>query len=98
MEPQAFYLILQIFLAVSASTVVVASFFRWADRKLESRIVKEIRDSTYQIQPNSNGGASLKDLHNKVDGIVTDVRMMKSSIVNLESQVQVLEDDFEDLR
>lgn len=98
MQPQEFYLILQIFLAVAAAIMVVAGLFRWADRKLEGRIVKEIRDSTYQIQPNSNGGASLKDLHNKVDGIVTDVRILKSSIVRLESKVEILEDDVEDLR
>ena len=98
MEPQSFYLILQIFLAVSASIVVVTGFLRWANRRLESRIVKEIKDSTYQIQPRTNGGFSLTDLHIKMDGVVKDISVLKSAVLRLESDVALLEEDVEDLK
>ena len=98
MQPQSFYLILQIFLAVSASIVVVMGFFRWANKRLELRIVKEIKDSTYQIQPKTNGGFSLTDLHIKMDGVVKDISVLKSAVLRLETDVALLEDDVEDLK
>ena len=54
-------------------------------------INQKIKEATYQIQPNSNGGKSLNDLHKKVDSLVDDVRMLKKSVVHLE-------DEMEDLR
>ena len=51
----------------------------------------KIKEATYQIQPNTNGGKSLSDLHGKVDSLADDVRMLKRSVVNLE-------DEMEDLR
>jgi len=98
LQPQAFYLIVQIFLAVSASIVVVTGFFRWANKKLEVRIVKEIKDSTYQIQPRTNGGFSLTDLHIKMDGVVRDIGVLKSAVLRLESDVALLEEDVEELK
>ena len=98
MQPQAFYLIVQIFLAVSASIVVVTGFLRWANKKLEVRIVKEIKDSTYQIQPRTNGGFSLTDLHIKMDGVVKDISVLKSAVLRLESDVALLEEDVEELK
>lgn len=98
LESQSVLFVLQVFLAMSAAIGVVAGFMRWADRKLEARIVKEIKDSTYQIQPTSNGGASLKDLHNKVDLIHKDVGVLKSAVLRLETEVRTLEEDVEDLR
>ena len=98
LQPQSFYLILQIFLAVSASIVVVMGFFRWANKRLELRIVKEIKDSTYQIQPKTNGGFSLTDLHIKMDGVVKDISVLKSAVLRLETDVALLEDDVEDLK
>ena len=54
-------------------------------------INQKIKEATYQIQPNSNGGKSLNDLHKKVDALVDDVKMLKRSVVHLE-------DEMEDLR
>jgi hypothetical protein len=88
----------QIFLAVSASIVVVTGFLRWANKKLEVRIVKEIKDSTYQIQPRTNGGFSLTDLHIKMDGVVKDISVLKSAVLRLESDVALLEEDVEELK
>jgi hypothetical protein len=98
LELSSFYLFIQIFLGVSAAIVIIGGFMRWADRQLEARIVKEIKDSTYQIQPNTNGGASLSDLHKKIDGLITDVAILKSSILRLEGELRSLEEDVEDLR
>ena len=50
----------------------------------------KIREFTYQIQPESNGGRSLPDLHNKVDGIRTDVDLLKSAVLQLEDDVEGL--------
>lgn len=98
LQAQSFYLFFQIFLAVSASIVVVVGFFRWADRKLENRIVKEIKESTYQIQPKTNGGHSLTDLHTKVDCVIKDLGVLKSAVLRLESDVALLEEDVEELK
>lgn len=54
-------------------------------------INQKIKEATYQIQPNSNGGKSLADLHEKVDSVIDDVKMLKRSVVHLE-------DEMEDLR
>lgn len=98
MQPSEFYLFIQIFLGVSAAIVVVGGFVRWADNKLEARIIKEIKDATYQIQPNTNGGASLRDLHKKIDALMRDVGLLKTSVLRLEGEVRIIEDDLEDLR
>lgn len=98
MKPQDFALMLQIFLGVCAAIVVMSGFFRWANRTLEARIIKEIQESTYQIQPNSNGGKSLNDLHSKVDLLMRDTGLLKTSMLRLETKVAVLEEDVEGLK
>lgn len=98
MQLSDFHLVLQIFLGASAAIVVIGGFLRWADGKLEKKIVQEIREATYQIQPNTNGGSSLKDLHKKVDWIIKDVNLLKTSVLRLEDDVRELEEDVVDLR
>lgn len=78
-------------LAVVAVAAVVLGVLRWANRAFEKRIVEEIRQATYQIQPNSNGGMSLRDLHKKVDTLTDDVSLLKKAVVQIE-------DDIEDMR
>ena len=63
--------------------ILLASLGWWINQK--------IKEATYQIQPNTNGGKSLSDLHHKVDSVIEEVKMLKSSVVNLE-------DEMEDLR
>ena len=58
----------------------------------------KIKAATYQIQPNSNGGKSLSDLHKKVDHLVLDVELVKSAVLQLEEDVEQLEHDVEDLK
>jgi outer membrane murein-binding lipoprotein Lpp len=53
-------------------------------------IKAKIRDATLQIQPNANGGKSLADLHKKVDGITTDVQMLKSAVLQIEDDIEEL--------
>jgi hypothetical protein len=53
-------------------------------------IKTKIRDATYQIQPNSNGGKSLSDLHLKVDSIILDVQMLKSAVLQIEDDIEEL--------
>lgn len=60
-------------------------------------INQKIKAATYQIQPGTNGGASLRDLHKKVDRLVTDVELVKSAVLQLEDDVEQLEHDVEGL-
>lgn len=53
-------------------------------------INQKIKAATYQIQPNSNGGKSLTDLHEKVDGLVTDVALLKSAVLQIEDDIEEL--------
>lgn len=57
----------------------------------------KIKVATLQIQPNSNGGKSLPDLHKKVDRLVTDMELVKSAVLQLEDDVEKLEQDVEGL-
>ena len=50
----------------------------------------KIKDATHQIQPNTNGGKSLSDLHRKVDGIIVDVQMLKSAVLQIEDDIEEL--------
>lgn len=54
-------------------------------------INQKIKEATYQIQPNSNGGRSLADLHHKFDAMANDVKLLKKAVVQLE-------DDMEEMR
>jgi hypothetical protein len=54
-------------------------------------IKQKIREYTYQIQPESNGGKSLADVHKKLDALVTDVNLLKRAVIQIE-------DDIEDMR
>jgi len=54
-------------------------------------INQKIKEATYQIQPNSNGGKSLTDLHYKFDAMADDVKLLKKAVVQLE-------DDMEEMR
>ena len=61
-------------------------------------IGQKIKDATYQIQPNTNGGRSLSDLHKKVDFVYMDVSMIKDAVLQLEDDVEKLEHDVEELK
>ena len=50
----------------------------------------KIRDATYQIQPDANGGKSLADLHKKIDALVLDVHMLKSAVLQIEDDIEEL--------
>ena len=58
----------------------------------------KIKAATVQIQPNTNGGKSLADLHKKIDNICTDIALLKQAVVQLEEDVSNIEDDLEDLQ
>lgn len=61
-------------------------------------IGQKINDATYQIQPSTNGGRSLTDLHKKVDSVCLDVTMIKSAVIQLEDDIEQLEQDVEELK
>jgi hypothetical protein len=45
---------------------IINELSRDRDIKLKEDIIKVINDKTYPIQPNSNGGKSLSDVHKKI--------------------------------
>lgn len=58
----------------------------------------KIKDATYQIQPGTNGGKSLSDLHKKIDSLSCDVDLIKSAVLQLEDDMEQLEHDVEELK
>jgi len=58
----------------------------------------KIKAATYQIQPKTNGGFSLSDLHKKIDSLVVDVTILKNAVLELEDDVDKLEHDMEVLK
>ena len=58
----------------------------------------KIKAATYQIQPGTNGGKSLSDLHKKIDRLSNDVDLIKSAVLQLEDDVEKLEHDVEGLQ
>ena len=61
-------------------------------------INQRIKAATYQIQPGTNGGKSLSDLHKKIDRLSDDVDLIKSAVLQLEEDVEHLEHEVEDLK
>jgi len=58
----------------------------------------KIKDATYQIQPGTNGGWSMSDLHKNVDVLACDVDLIKTAVLQLEDDMEQLEHDVEELR
>jgi hypothetical protein len=57
----------------------------------------KIKAATYQIQPGTNGGKSLSDLHKKIDNLAMDLTILKNAVLELEDDVEKLEHDVEGL-
>lgn len=89
-DPVSIQMWFNLFLAFAASVTVIVGLLRWLNRKFEQRIISEIREATYQIQPTANGGRSLADLHKKVDGLRDDVDLLKKAVIQLEEDVEEL--------
>lgn len=89
---------LDLVIAVGAVGALVYGIYRWANRSLEQRIISEIKQATYQIQPKTNGGFSLTDLHKKIDSLAVDVTILKNAVLELEDDVEQLEHDVEGLK
>ena len=87
-DPVSIQMWFNLFLAFAASVTVIVGLLRWLNRKFEQRIITEIREATYQIQPTANGGRSLADVHKKLDALCDDVRLLKKAVVQLESDVE----------
>lgn len=58
----------------------------------------KIKSATFQIQPKTNGGFSLSDLHKKIDYLVVDVTILKNAVLELEDDVDKLEHDVEEMK
>lgn len=56
---------MEFFLVIAAVVTTVYGLIRWSTRRLEEKIIEVTRP----IHPESNGGHSLRDLHDKVDKV-----------------------------
>ena len=90
MSPADVSVYINLFLGGAAVITVVVGFLRWANRKLEARIVEEIKQATLEIQPGANG-RSLNELHNKVDRLMTEMTVLKSAVLTLEEEVEAMQ-------
>lgn len=81
---------LNLALAVAAVLTVLIGVYRWFNRKFEQRIIREIREATYQIQPTANGGKSLVDLHKKVDYLADELAVLRRAVITLEDDIEGL--------
>lgn len=59
-------------------------------------IRQKIAEATRQIQPNTNGGLSLTDLHKKVDDLVHELSALRLAVLTLENDVERIEHDLEE--
>lgn len=90
MSPADVSVFINLFLGGAAAITVVVGFLRWANRKLEARIVEEIKQATLEIQPGANG-RSLNELHNKVDQLIDEMVMLKAAVLTLEDEVEAMQ-------
>lgn len=79
-------------LAMAAVAAVLMAVLRWGNKRLEAKIVAELREATSEVRRDANGGQSLNDLHKKVDGLAADVALLKSAVIQLEDDVEGLMD------
>jgi outer membrane murein-binding lipoprotein Lpp len=68
---------------LTTMTILLGGLGWWINTKIKA--------ATYQIQPNSNGGKSLSDLHKKVDALSTDVLLLKSAVLQIEEDIEELQ-------
>ena len=68
---------------LTTTTILLGGLGWWINTKIKS--------ATYQIQPNSNGGKSLADLHRKVDGMRVDIDLLKSAVLQIEEDIEELQ-------
>lgn len=82
-------------LAVAAVVAVLVTVLRWGNRRLEDKIISELREATQQVRTDANGGQSLMDLHHKVDALVGELRALRQAVLSLEDEVAAIEQDLE---
>lgn len=58
-----------LFIAIGTTVSLITAALVWSNRRFEKRVTGLITETTKQIQPNSNGGKSLSDLHKKFDAM-----------------------------
>jgi hypothetical protein len=79
----------QVAFSLSAIAAVVWAVVKYAVLKPLDR---KIKDATLSIQPNANGGQSLSDINNKVDGLAETVEALIDRLELIEErQVSIYE-------
>lgn len=65
-NPTTAEIIIELLTIVTMTTAIVAGVVKFALRSID----KKIKEATRQIQPGTNGGSSLTDLHDKLDSLI----------------------------
>ncbi len=92
----------ELFLAFAAAFAIFWRLGVWSNRRLEQRIIDVVTEATRQIQPHTNGGKSLSDLHHKIDAFMEyqmavnekrekDISLLKTAVVDLENETEGIE-------
>jgi len=89
-------------LAVAAVGALIYRGVRNGQARMEQNIIKELRHTTAEIQPNKNGGKSLADANKKLDDFGMELREFKAEvradIQLIKSAVLQLEDDVDGMK
>ena len=88
--------VLDLVIAAGAVIVMLYGLLRFLNRSLESKIIREIKEATTQIQPNANGGKSLSDLHKKIDAMMDDICELKEGHARLEREIDKVEKELDE--
>ena len=88
---------LEFFLTVAAVIAVILGVIRYGNKKLEQKISSEIQEATRPIHPESNGGRSLGDLHDKVNRLQECVTEMSSDIKKIKTEQRIMKEDIEEV-
>ena len=66
-----------LFIAIAATVSLITAALVWSNRRFENRVTSLIKETTYPIQPKTNGGFSLPDLHTKFDKMEITVKRIE---------------------
>lgn len=87
MDADSTLTVLEIGVAVSILITAVVAFTRIVLRSLTAKIEQIVAVATYPIQPLSNGGLSMSDLHNKVDGVIERQLNISDRLSDIETDI-----------
>lgn len=88
---------IEFFLTVAAAIGVIIGVLRYGNKRLEKKISEEIHEATRPIHPQTNGGRSLGDLHDKVSHLQDCVNEVSADIKKIKTEQRIMKSDIEEV-